>query len=84
MQDAVIRNFEVIGEAASKIQATDPAFAQRYPELRLDLAYRMRNALIHGYDAVNLSTVWNTIETDLPILKEQVTAALRNADRASG
>jgi len=74
VQDAVIRNFEIIGEAASKIQAADAAFAQNYPQLRLDLAYRMRNALIHGYDSVNLVTVWNTIQNDLPILKHQLTA----------
>ena len=72
VQDAVIRNFQIIGEAASKIQAADSAFAQNNPQLRLDLAYRMRNALIHGYDSVNLVTVWNTIQNDLPILKHQM------------
>ena len=76
VQDAVIRNFEIIGEAASKIQAADTAFAQTHPQLRLDLAYRMRNALIHGYDSVNLVAVWNTIQNDLPILKQQMTALL--------
>ena len=74
VQDAVIRNFEIIGEAASKIQAADSAFAQSHPQLRLDLAYRMRNALIHGYDSVNLVTVWNTITNDLPILKRHIAA----------
>jgi uncharacterized protein with HEPN domain len=74
VQDAVIRNFEIIGEAASKIQAADSVFAQNNPQLRLDLAYRMRNALIHGYDSVNLVTVWNTIQNDLPILKHQMAA----------
>ena len=78
VQDAVIRNFEVIGEAANKIRSADPAFAQRYPDLRLDLAYRMRNALIHGYDAINLSTVWNTIQDDVPILRQQMISLLRD------
>ncbi|MGO9744292.1 MAG: DUF86 domain-containing protein [Roseiarcus sp.] len=77
VQDAVIRNFEVIGEAANKIQGVDSTFSQRHPELRLDLAYRMRNALIHGYDAVNVLTIWNTIQNDLPILKRQMAEALR-------
>jgi uncharacterized protein with HEPN domain len=31
----------------------------------------MRNALAHGYDSVNLLTVWNTIHNDLPNLKQQ-------------
>src|SRR5271170_624491 len=64
VQDAVIRNFEIIGEAANKIQLADST-------LRLDLAYRMRNALIHGYDSVNLGTIWNTIQSDLPTLRRQ-------------
>jgi uncharacterized protein with HEPN domain len=72
VQDAVIRNFEIIGEAAHKIQTADPAFAQNHPQLRLDLAYRMRNALIHGYDSVNLGTIWNTIQSDLPLLRNHL------------
>ena len=72
VQDAVIRNFEIIGEAANKIQLADSTFAQRHPQPRLDLAYRMRNALIHGYDSVNLSTIWNTIQSDLPTLRHQL------------
>ncbi len=72
VQDAVIRNFEIIGEAANKIQIADSAFALRHPQLRLDLAYRMRNALIHGYDSVNLSTIWNTIQSDVPALRRQL------------
>lgn len=76
IQDAVIRNFQIIGEAANKIRAVDAAFAQRHPQLRLDLAYRMRNALIHGYDSVNLTLVWNTIHDDLAALKQQMTTIL--------
>jgi uncharacterized protein with HEPN domain len=77
VQDAVIRNFEIIGEAANRIRTVDSAFADRHPQLRLDLAYRMRNALIHGYESVNAVTVWNTIRRDLPDLKREVTALLR-------
>jgi uncharacterized protein with HEPN domain len=72
VQDAVIRNFEIIGEAANNIKDTDSDFAQRHPHLRLDQAYKMRNALAHGYYAVNLGTVWNTIQSDLPVLKKQM------------
>ncbi|MBM3551884.1 MAG: DUF86 domain-containing protein [Alphaproteobacteria bacterium] len=72
VQDAVIRNFEIIGEAANKIRTVDDGFAQRHPRLRLELAYAMRNALAHGYDSVNLLTVWNTIHNDLPTMKQQM------------
>ncbi len=68
VQDAVIRNFEIIGEAANKIQIADPAFAQSHPQLRLDLAYRMRNALIHGYDSVNLRVCQETNESALAVI----------------
>jgi uncharacterized protein with HEPN domain len=51
--------------------------AQRNPHLRLDLAYRMRNALVHGYDSVNFGTIWNTIQGDLPTLKRQMDDLLR-------
>jgi uncharacterized protein with HEPN domain len=77
VQDAVIRNFKIIGEAANKIRPADPDPTQHNPRMRLDLAYRMRNALIHGYDSVNLGTVWNTIQTDLPPLKHQMDDLLR-------
>ncbi len=72
IQDAVIRNIETIGEAANRILTADPTMAANHPQLRLDLAYRMRNALIHGYDSVNLTTIWNTINSDLPELQRQI------------
>jgi uncharacterized protein with HEPN domain len=48
-QDAVIRNLEVIGEAARNIQQHDPDFVAAHPEVPWVLAYRMRNALSSGY-----------------------------------
>ncbi|QGM46464.1 HepT-like ribonuclease domain-containing protein [Methylocystis heyeri] len=77
VQDAVIRNFEIIGEAANKIRTVAPEFAQQQAHLRLELAYAMRNALTHGYDSVNLLTVWNTIHNDLPTMKQQMAEILR-------
>lgn len=44
-QDAVIRNFEVIGEANHNIEVHHPEFAQRHPQLPLAVAYQMRNAV---------------------------------------
>ena len=74
VQDAVIRNFLIIGEAAYKIRMVDAAFGQNHPELRLELVYGMRNALVHGYDSVNLLTIWNTIQNDLSVFNEQLKA----------
>ena len=48
-QDAVIRNFEIIGEACRNIGRIDPGFAARHPKLPLRAATEMRNALAHDY-----------------------------------
>lgn len=72
VQDAVIRNFEIIGEASRNIERHYPAFAEAHPEVPLAFAYEMRNALAHGYFKVDLEIVWKTIQRDLPILAEQV------------
>ena len=74
MQDAVIRNFEVIGEASRNIERHYPEFATSHTELPLASAYEMRNALAHGYFKVDLNIVWKTIENDLPGLKAQTQA----------
>ena len=68
VQDAVIRNFEVIGEASHNIEKLYPEFAAAHPELPLAFAYQMRNALAHGYFKIDLAIVWKTIQTDLPQL----------------
>lgn len=72
-QDAVIRNLEIIGEAAGKIRKHFPEFEKRYPELPLKAAYGTRNALMHGYFKVDLNVVWQTVVKDLPALKHQIT-----------
>jgi uncharacterized protein with HEPN domain len=67
-QDAVIRNFEIIGEASNNIKRHHPEFAQKHPEVPLNFAYEMRNALSHGYFKIDLEVVWTTIHNDLPDL----------------
>jgi uncharacterized protein with HEPN domain len=68
IQDAVIRNFEVIGEASNNIDRLFPEFLQAHPQLPLIDAYEMRNALAHGYFKVDLKIVWDTIQKHLPAL----------------
>ena len=73
VQDAVIRNLEVIGEASRNIERVHPEFAAAHPELPLTLANDMRNALAHGYFKVDLEIVWKTIQGNLPDLHAQIT-----------
>lgn len=75
-QDAVIRNLEVIGEAARNVQQNDPGFVAEHPEVPWSVVYRMRNALSHGYADIDLTTVWNTAKADLPPLKAQLAVLL--------
>lgn len=72
VQDAVVRNFEVIGEACRNIERHHPEFAAEHPELPLAVAYEMRNALAHGYFKVDLGIVWRTVRKDLPQLLQLV------------
>ena len=72
LQDAVIRNFEVIGEASNNILKIHSNFLQEHPDVPLLFAYEMRNALAHGYHKVDLEIVWTTINRHLGHLKDQV------------
>ncbi len=76
IQDAVIRNIEIIGEASHNIQKYFPEFAQAHPEIPLRIAYEMRNAVAHGYFKVDLEMVWKTMLNDLPHLEGTVTRLL--------
>jgi uncharacterized protein with HEPN domain len=78
VQDAVIRNFEIIGEASSRINTRFPEFAAAHPELNLVDAYRMRNVVAHEYFGVRTDVVWNTIHDDLPHSPER---CLRHSPR---
>ncbi|NDC72852.1 MAG: DUF86 domain-containing protein [Sphingobacteriia bacterium] len=70
IQDAVIRNFEIIGEATKKISKP---FIQSHPEIPWQDMAGMRDKLIHGYLDVDLEVVWKTVEIDLPLLKDLIT-----------
>ncbi|MDZ7803828.1 DUF86 domain-containing protein [Thiohalophilus sp.] len=80
-QDAVIRNLEIIGEAAGNIQRHFPDFTHQYPDFPLNAAYSTRNVLAHGYFKIDLNVVWKTIERDLPALAIQVESALQSFEK---
>jgi len=76
VQDAVLRNIEIIGEASRNISRAYPDFAAQNPQLELETAYKMRNAASHGYFSVDVGIVWSTISVDLPKLLADVEAAM--------
>ena len=69
VRNAVVREFEIIGEATKRL-------SEELKNLNPDLPWRdiegMRNKLIHEYFGVDMAVVWKTIESDLPILKKVV------------
>lgn len=71
-QDAVIRNFEVIGEAAKNIEQRYPEYAEKNSNVPWRSVYEMRNALAHGYFKIDVEIVWRTIDIDLPEIKSQI------------
>lgn len=66
---AVIRELEIIGEAANNVSQE---FRDLHPEIPWRDMVEMRNVLIHEYFGVIVETVWKTIQKDLPPLKEEV------------
>ncbi|MGH7963873.1 MAG: HepT-like ribonuclease domain-containing protein [Candidatus Binatia bacterium] len=68
-QDAVIRNFEVIGEAAKRITR---GFRAKHPEIPWRLMTGFRDVLIHDYEGVDLGRVWRIAKEDLPAVKEAI------------
>lgn len=66
LQEAVIRQIEVIGEIAGRLS---PDFHKAYPEFPANEMKAMRNIIAHQYDEVDLDLIWNAIKKDIPELK---------------
>lgn len=66
--DAVIRNIEVIGEAAKNIPAE---IRRKYPNVPWEKVIGMRNIITHEYFGVVLEIIWKTVKEDFLILKKE-------------
>jgi uncharacterized protein with HEPN domain len=77
IQDAVIRNFEIIGEATKNL-------SEDIKQDNSDIPWRqmagLRDVLIHAYRRVQLTRVWNVIEQNLPQLKQRVQNLLNQSE----
>jgi len=82
VQDAVIRNIEILGEAANNIRKCDPNFADQHSEVPWAVIYAMRNRVSHAYHEVDLEIVWKTIRNDLPRMQQEMVKLLNQLDRS--
>jgi uncharacterized protein with HEPN domain len=76
VQDAVIRNVEIIGEATNNLLEVTPDIGARYPSIPFVQIRGMRNRVAHGYFAVSLSMIWDTVQVDIQELREQIAKVL--------
>lgn len=73
--DAVIRNLEIIGEAASKVPEK---IKKEIPELPWKSMVGMRNKTIHEYFDVNVDIIWKTVKDDIPNLEKQINKVIKD------
>jgi len=67
IQDAVVRNFEIIGEASKNLSSE---FKEKYPDIPWKDIAGMRDKLIHHYMGVDIDVVWKTVKEDIPFLEK--------------
>jgi uncharacterized protein with HEPN domain len=78
VQDAVIRNFEIIGEAAKRI---DDIYRAAHPDIPWRALAGLRDVLIHQYEGIDLERVWAIVEKDLSPLKQAIAELLPPLDQ---
>jgi uncharacterized protein with HEPN domain len=75
IQDAVMRNIEIMGEASKYVSVE---IRKKYAQIPWRDVTAMRNKLIHEYFGVDLEAVWNAVQLDLPVLKTQLLEILNS------
>ena len=74
VQDAIPRNFEIIGEASKHISSK---LKKSHPDLPWKEIAGFRDVLIHDYMGINIEEVWSVVEKHLPHLKQKIEAITR-------
>jgi uncharacterized protein with HEPN domain len=76
LQDGVLRNLGIIGEAAHRLLADAPEFVATHPEIPFAKIYATRNRITHAYEDVDIEIIWNLVVNDVPSLHPKIAAAL--------
>ncbi len=75
LQDAVVRNIEIIGEASKGIS---PELREQNPEIEWREIMRMRDKIVHHYFKLDLDVIWQTVTEDIPQLKLKIDDILKS------
>ena len=76
--DAIVRNFEIIGEAVTSIPSE---VQEKHLEVEWREAKGFRNILIHNYFGIDLESIWDTINKDIPSLKKHIAKVLKEENK---
>ncbi|MFS8609300.1 MAG: DUF86 domain-containing protein [Gammaproteobacteria bacterium] len=79
LKAATERQFEIIGEALTKLRRLDQTLASRITDHQRIIAFR--NILIHGYADIDDRLVWDIVESKLPVLRQEVEEILSEGER---
>lgn len=69
MVEACVFNLSQIGELVNKL---DKEYVSKYPEIPWFKMRGLRNRIVHDYEGVNLNLIWEVIDMDIKILREQL------------
>ena len=72
--DAVVRNIEILGEAAKNIS---DELKKEYPEIEWSAIARTRDKIIHFYFGVDTEIIWDIVTIDIPRLRKQLEEIVR-------
>ena len=75
LRSACIRQLEIVGEAVSRLSDD---MITNYPDVEWQKIKALRNLLIHEYFGVSNQIIWNVIQRNIPIFKEQIDQILDN------
>ena len=75
LQDAVLRNLQTLSEATQRLSDVSKAI---HPEMEWSRIAAFRNVLVHNYLGIDLDTIWEIVQRDIPELKRVVLAMLQD------
>ncbi len=74
-QDAVMRNLQTLAESTQRLS---DELRQRYPDIEWRNIAAFRNVAVHDYLGIDLRQVWDIVADDLPVLKRQIEAVMKD------